>query len=65
MCTRGQNFWVRGYANKTDIERGRTIWEHKTRKHGADEIAVQGASSHKVLVEVVAHAKVRRVNSLH
>ena len=52
--------WVKGHAKQIDIERGRTTWEDKLGNDGADEMAVQGASTHKVPAEVVARAKARR-----
>ena len=51
---------VKGHASKIDIERGRTTWEDKIGNDGADKLAVDGASTHKVSAEVVAHAKARR-----
>ena len=49
--------WVKGHVTQMDIDRGRSTYEDKLGNHGADKLAVAGASQHQVPSEVVADAK--------
>ena len=52
--------WVKGHATDLDVARGRTTVEDKKGNDGADELAVAGASKHRVPAEVVKAARARR-----
>ena len=53
--------WVKGHAKDIDVSRGRTTHEDKIGNDGADKLAVAGAASHMIDLEVVQAAADRRL----
>ena len=52
--------WVKGHAKDIDVARGRTTREDKIGNDGADKLAVAGAVTHGIDLEVVKAAAERR-----
>ena len=57
--------WVKGHAKEADIQRGRTTREDKLGNDGADGLAVAGAASHGVPLDIVNAAKRKRFMAIN
>ena len=52
---------MKGHAKQIDIDRGRTTLEDKQGNDGADALAVAGAESHKIDLQMTEAASLRKL----